>query len=101
MASKLTPAMRELLDAMRAGVRLRYMPWGRAYDAHYYRSDTMKPCTKQAEALIARGLVLVRSESYKTIVELAPPTDSPTNAASPPSLADSAPAQPQSPPRGA
>lgn len=63
--AKLTPAMQNLLDAMRSGVRVHFMSAGRSYEAHYFRSDTMKPCTKQAEALMARGLAKhVTSNEY-------------------------------------
>lgn len=54
---KLTPAMKDLLLAMRGGVRLHYMSFSRWNEPYYFRSDTMKPCTKQALGLLDRGLV--------------------------------------------
>lgn len=58
MAKKLTPAMEDLLLAMRRGVRLHFMPYSCSYDAYYFRRDTMKHCTKQAGGLFARGLIV-------------------------------------------
>jgi hypothetical protein len=52
---KLTPAMADLLEAMKRGVRVHYI--GSA-DPYYFRADTFKPCTKQALGLIDRGLVV-------------------------------------------
>lgn len=54
---KLSPLAIDLLLAMQRDVRLHYMTYNRSYDAHYFRVDTMKPCTKQAKALIRAGLV--------------------------------------------
>jgi hypothetical protein len=68
MSKKLTPAMEDLLHAMKRGVRVHFM--GGLYP-YYFRSDTMKPCTKQVEALIARGLVeRVETEKYKYATRL-------------------------------
>ena len=68
MSEKLTPAMGDLLQAMKRGVRVHFM--GGLYP-FYFRSDTMKPCTKQVEALMARGLVeRVETEKYKFDVRL-------------------------------
>jgi hypothetical protein len=52
---KLTPAMADLLEAMKRGVNVHYIS---AVDALYFRGDTMKPCTKQALGLIDRELVV-------------------------------------------
>jgi hypothetical protein len=72
MSKKLTPAMGDLLQAMKRGVRVHFM--GGLYP-YYFRSDTMKPCTKQVEALINRGLVeRVETEKYRYEVR---PTQTP------------------------
>lgn len=63
----LSPAMQDLLDAMRRGVRVHYMG---GVNPYYFRADTMKPCTKQIEALQARGLVRVVERDWKHYVEL-------------------------------
>lgn len=57
MDKKLTPAMEDLLLAMRRGVRLHYMGHSRWYDAYYFRTDTMRACVKQAVGLMTRKLV--------------------------------------------
>lgn len=57
MSKKLTPAMVDLLLAMRNGVRLHYMGFTRWSDAYYFRTDTHKACTKQAQGLLDRGLI--------------------------------------------
>ena len=49
-----TPAQRELLEAMRRDVVVHFVS---GLDAHYFRNDSMKPCTKQAQGLEDRGLV--------------------------------------------
>jgi hypothetical protein len=60
---KLSPATRELYEAMQNGVRCFYMPCIRVrpgcfnQTSYYFRSDTYKRCTKQAEALLKVGLV--------------------------------------------
>lgn len=60
--------MEDLLQAMKRGVRVQFMG---GIHSFYFRSDTMKPCTKQAEALIDRGLA-TRDEvaPYKYMVRL-------------------------------
>lgn len=67
MAKKLTPAMLDLLQAMGRGARLHWMPWTRSYDAYFFRSDTGKPCTKQAEGLHARGLIENPDPAYNRL----------------------------------
>lgn len=52
----LTPPMKDLLLAMRAGVRLHLMAGGR-YAAYFFRSDTMRNCTRPADGLWKRGLI--------------------------------------------
>lgn len=52
---KLTPAMAELLEAMERGIRVKYMG---GVNAYYFRSDTGKPCTKQALGLLDRGMAI-------------------------------------------
>lgn len=62
--TKLSPLQQNLYDAMRQGVRVHWMPYqGRFGGAYYFRSDTMKHCTKQVEALLKRKLVEVFDEN--------------------------------------
>jgi len=63
----LTPAMQDLLDAMRRGARVHYIG---GVNAYYFRSDTRKLCTKQVDALQSRGLVREVTRDWKTYVEL-------------------------------
>jgi hypothetical protein len=51
---KLTPKQQDLLDAIRRGVRVHYIG---GPNAHYFRHDTMKPCTQQLLGLVDRHLV--------------------------------------------
>jgi hypothetical protein len=51
---KLTPAMADLLEAMKRGVRVHYLGGTNAY---YFRNDTMKNCTRQVEGLLDRGAI--------------------------------------------
>ncbi len=51
---KLTPAMVDLLEAMKEGVGIHYIGGVHAY---YFRADTFKRCTGQVLGLIDRGLV--------------------------------------------
>lgn len=67
MSKMLSPAMTNLLEAMQRGVRVHFM--GGLY-AYYFRSDTMRPCTRQAEALISRGLVRRIGEGTTCVLEL-------------------------------
>lgn len=67
MAKKLTPAMEDLLLAMRRGVRLHFMNYSGSYAAYYFRSDTMKSCTKQADGLFARGLIFTPDQKYNRL----------------------------------
>lgn len=55
----LTKPQSELLEAMKAGVVVHYMRYMGRYCPvpYYFRSDTNGRCTKQAEALLKRGLV--------------------------------------------
>ena len=52
---KVTPAMLGLVDAMRRGVRAHYLG---GVNAYYFRSDTMRACTRQVLGLIDRGLAV-------------------------------------------
>ena len=54
MGSKLSAAQTDLLECMRRGNTVYYLS---GLNAYYFRSDTMKNCTKQAVALLGRGLV--------------------------------------------
>lgn len=56
---KLSTPQAELLQAMRAGAVCHYMRYMGTFNPtpYYFRTDTMKPCTKQARALLTRGLV--------------------------------------------
>lgn len=57
VGAKLSAAQTDLLEAMRRGVTCLYMPHGRPHGAYYFRTDTMRHCTKSAVALLTRGLV--------------------------------------------
>jgi len=61
----LSKLQQELLDAMRAGAVVHYMKYAGRFNPtpYYFRSDKMQRCTKQAEALMARGLVTVVKEN--------------------------------------
>jgi hypothetical protein len=56
---KLSRYQRELLEAMHAGVRVHYIHHETLMNAtaYYFRSDTMKRCTRAAKALLAWGVV--------------------------------------------
>jgi hypothetical protein len=64
---QLTPSQQELLDAMKAGVVLHYMPYvGRVNpNEYYFRSDTMRKCTSPAKALLKAGLVQVTNKDWR------------------------------------
>jgi len=68
MSKKLTPAMADLLDAMRRGVRVHFI---NGLHSYYFRSDTRKPCTAQVMGLLDRGL-LVPVGPHDMNVKLAP-----------------------------
>lgn len=55
---KLTERQQELLDAMKRGAVVHYMPYAGRFNrsAYYFRNDTMKRCTAAAEALLKKGL---------------------------------------------
>ena len=59
--------MVDLLVAMRNGANLHYMPFTRGYDAYYFRTDTHRPCTKQALGLLDRGLVRNPDPKYNRL----------------------------------
>lgn len=54
----LSKTQQDLLDAMKAGVTIHYMPYAGSWNPrpYYFRNDTMKRCTAAAEALRAKGL---------------------------------------------
>lgn len=54
----MTNLQQELYNAMKNGVVVHYMA---GLNQYFFRSDTMKHCTKQARALLKAGLV----EEYK------------------------------------
>ena len=56
---RLSPLAAELHVAMQQGVTCFYMPYMGRFNQtpYYFRSDTHKRCTKQAEALLKAGLV--------------------------------------------
>lgn len=56
---KLSALTTELYTAMRTGVICYYMPYMGRFNQtpYYFRSDTHKRCTKQAETLLRAGLV--------------------------------------------
>lgn len=53
----LSKTQQELLDAMKAGVFVHYMPYAGNFNPrpYFFRSDTMKHCTAAAEALKKKG----------------------------------------------
>ena len=57
----MTEKAEELLDAINSGVVVHFMRYmGRLNQTEYYfRGDTYKKCTKQAESLVRLGLVKV------------------------------------------
>ncbi len=63
---KLSKTQQELLDAMKKGVMVSYMPYmGRFRPVpYYYRCDSMKRCTAAAQALKAKGYVEVFKEDF-------------------------------------
>lgn len=58
MVRPLPKTQQDLLDAMRAGVRVVYMPYAGWFNptAYFFRSDTHKRVTAAANALIEKGL---------------------------------------------
>lgn len=61
---KLTPAQRELYEAMKKGV---VCIWMNAWDgsSYYFRTDTMRRCTAQARKLKNIGLVEVKARDWR------------------------------------
>ena len=57
-----TPAQKELLEAMRNGVIVHFVS---GMDAHYFRADSLKQCTKQAQGLEDRGLVTRYDQDWR------------------------------------
>jgi hypothetical protein len=53
----LSKTQSELLEAMKAGVIIHFMPYMGRFNPHsyYFRQDTHDRCTSAAEALIAKG----------------------------------------------
>jgi len=51
---KLSKAQNDLLDAIKGGVRVYYMP---GINTYYFRGDTHKNCTNTVLALLNRKLV--------------------------------------------
>jgi hypothetical protein len=73
----LSKTQSELLDAMKAGVTVHFMPYMGRFNpnAHYFRQDNYKRCTAAAEALIAKGYakrVGVYNHEYLALVERMP-----------------------------
>ncbi len=64
---KLSKTQQELLDALRSGVILHYIPYAGRFNpnAYYFRSDNMKRCTAAAEALIAKGFAEVYAKDWR------------------------------------
>ncbi len=58
---KLSKTQSELLDALRAGVRVIYMRYMGRFNPnpYYFRNDTHSHCTAAAEALLKKGLVQI------------------------------------------
>lgn len=65
---KLSKTQQELLDAMKGGVTVEYMPYAGSFNprAYYYRSDNRKKCTAAAEALRDKGLVEVFRDNRRS-----------------------------------
>lgn len=62
---KLSKAQTELLDAMKNGVILHWMPWmGRFGGGYYFRNDTMRSCTRTAQVLLRKGLVEIKDKKW-------------------------------------
>lgn len=58
----MTQAQQELLEAMKRGCVCHYM---RGIDSYCFRTDTMRRCTRQAEALLKAGLVEKHKEDWR------------------------------------
>lgn len=56
---KLSKSQQDLLDAMAAGVQVRFTPYMGRFNPkdYYYRCDTQKKCTAAAQSLLEKGLV--------------------------------------------
>ena len=63
---KLTKTQQELLDAMRTGVKVSYMPYAGRLNpaAYYYRSDNHRKCTGAANSLKDKGLVEIVDKKF-------------------------------------
>lgn len=57
----LSKAQQELLDALKTGVVVHYMPYAGSVNPrpYYFRADTMKKCTAAADALISKGFAVL------------------------------------------
>jgi hypothetical protein len=64
---KLTDRQAELLEAMRSGTRVYYMPYAGRFNPrpYYWRADTYRRCTQEAKALLNRGLVVKCNETWR------------------------------------
>jgi len=67
MSAKLSKTQQELLDAMKAGVTVGYMPYaGRLNpNAYYWRQDNFTRVTTAANALLEKGLVEAFNKSWR------------------------------------
>ena len=63
----LSSLAQELYAAMQKGVVCHYMPYMGRFNpnAYYFRTDSHKRCTKQAESLLKAGLVEKRDEDWR------------------------------------
>lgn len=63
----LTAIQQELLEAMRSGVVVRYMPYMGRFNqnAYYWRGDTRARCTAPAKALVDRRLVKIINADWR------------------------------------
>ena len=59
----MTERQQKLLDEMKAGARVGYMPYAGNFNPtpYYFLTSTMRRCTREAKALLEMGLV----EKYK------------------------------------
>lgn len=64
---KLSKTQQELLDAMKSGVEVIYMPYMGRFNPqdYYFRADNHKRCTAAAKKLKALGLVEVFDKDWK------------------------------------
>lgn len=60
--TKLSPAQAELLAAIRSGMVCHFIG---GIDAYYFRSDSMKRCSAQVNALLRRKLIEIYDKDWR------------------------------------